>query len=392
MSLKIQISDSMIFDDRLSFGDIKVYCALLVLSAGVDRCVVTKRQIEKVSGMNKIVRHTNNLELYKYIIVKRSNGGEANVYMLPLVEMPPQLPIADRLSSFMEEYVRYSTGVHSSATTRTYTSCIRELIAFTGDVSIKSVDVRIVEKFLSHKKLKVSAYTSRKHYISLKSVFERAVVWEIIPSNPFKKIKMPRVPETEVAYFQKEELQSFISTIADPNFRDLALFAFYSSFRRSEILNLRWCDIDLDQGLIHLRNRLEFITKSKRNRSIGINPGLAAILYRRKQFVESEDAWLFSNSRGGQLDGDAVSKKFKKYVRSAGVNPALRLHSLRHSSTSLMLAMGAPSVAVQRHLGHQRLATTEKYSHVSRQLLIETANSLPILLNNTYHQTSFIGK
>lgn len=301
----------MLFDDRLSRGDIRVYGALTKIAAGSNVCIASKKQIAKVSGMDKIVRYTKNLAQCKYISIVAGKNGEVNSYHLPLVEVQPVQPIVDRLSSFMEEYLRYSVGVHSPATTRTYASCIRELIAFAGDLSIKAVDVRTVEQFLAHKKLKVSAYTSRKHYISLKSVFERAVAWEIIPSNPFKKIKMPRVAEVEVAYFQKEELQRFVSAIEDPHFKDLILFAFYSSFRRSEILNLRWCDIDLGQGLIHLRNRQEFNTKNRKNRTIGINPGLAAILYRRKQVVKSEDAWLFSNSRGGQLDGDAVSKKFK---------------------------------------------------------------------------------
>ena len=378
MLASVQISEEMLFDNRLTLSDLRIYASLIKIADGSNECTVPKKEIARISKINRVERYTKNLRRCGYISFTQEHSGQVNTYKLPLVIPTSAQVIIDRLSTFMEEYLVYSRGVHSPATTKTYRGCLRELIKYLGDISLKEIDVRMIEKFLTHKKL-VSPYTSRRHYISLKAIFERAVTWEIIKNNPFRKIKQPKVPEVEVAYFKQHELQRLVSIIDDGDFRDLVLCAFYSGFRRGELLALRWRDIDLNSGIIHVRNSDVFKTKSGRNRTIGICKGLHTILSRRKERTLNEDDWVFVNAKGEPLKGDTITKKFKKFVVKAGLDRRLRWHGLRHSSASLMLAMGVPSFAVQKHLGHSRLQTTEKYSHVPDSLLQQSVGRLPII-------------
>ncbi len=378
MQLPITIPDSIIFDSRLTLGDIKVYCALVKIAAGLNQCIAAKKQIALISDMDRVCRYTKNLQSHGYIKITRSKPGEFNTYYLPHIVASNKKSPSNQLRLFAGEYLKYSTGIHTPATIRTYKSCLNELILFAGDIPLKEINIMLIERFLSHKRL-VSPYTARRHYISLKSIFERAVVWGLIDGNPFRKIRQPKVPEVEVAYFKQHELQNLLLLIKDDEFRELVLVAFYSSLRRGELLSLRWRDIDLTQGVIQIRNSGLFTTKTGRNRTIGVCSGLHVILSRRKEKADGKTELVFTNGNGQALNGNWVTKEFKKYIRIANLDPRLRWHSLRHSGASLMLAMGAPAFAVQKHLGHQRLQTTERYSHAPVHLLIQTANVLPTI-------------
>jgi integrase len=383
MQAPITIPESMIFDNRLTIGDIRVYCALVKIADGTNQCIVAKKQISQISGMDKVCRHTNNLLKSGYLKINQGRQGDFNKYTLPLV-----IPIKNSsndglLSVFLQEYLQFSQGYHSKSTTRTYRSCMRELIAFTGDIELKQIDIRLMEKFLAQKRATTSDYSARKYFISLKSIFSKALAWGLIEQSPFKHIKMPRVAEREVDYFKIEEFQHLLSFINDSDFLELVICLFYTSFRRSELLNLKWGNIDFENNLVHLCNTQTFSTKNLKNRVVGMSKPLYDLLLRRKMQSQSDCDWIFYNSKKQRLDANSVSKKFKYFVRLAGFGDRkLRLHSIRHSSAMLLLSRGVPSLVLQHHLGHSKITTTQKYVHVPHDVLIRAANALPVIARN----------
>jgi integrase len=108
-------------------------------------------------------------------------------------------------------------------------------------------------------------------YRILKSAFEKAVQWNYIESNPFDKIKLPKIPQNKPVFISDIELKQIVSYEKDKILKDIYLFAFYSGCRINEILNLKWNNINFSERFISIKNDETFTTKSKKERIIPIN-------------------------------------------------------------------------------------------------------------------------
>ena len=155
--------------------------------------------------------------------------------------------------------------------------------------------------------------------------------------------------------------------------------------RRSELLALRWCDVDLllcqahiTRSLHHLRTG-EIVFRSpktaKGRRMVSLSPSAALLLqeHRDKQEAQrailgiplKDDDLIFSDLAGNPLLPDTVSHVWAKLVKRAGLE-GIRFHDARHTHASLMLKQGAHPKVVQERLGHATISTTlDLYSHVA---------------------------
>lgn len=113
----------------------------------------------------------------------------------------PEEPKGIHFSEFIRQYSAYSTGVHTPKTFKTYQSTSREWLRVEGDAPIQSIGIRQIENFLSVKKVEASDWSARKYYISLAAAFEKAVHWEFISVNPFRKVRNPRAHEVLPVFF-----------------------------------------------------------------------------------------------------------------------------------------------------------------------------------------------
>lgn len=150
------------------------------------------------------------------------------------------------------------------------------------------------------------------------------------------------------------------------DFRDAFLLLIASGLRRGELLALRWQDCDFAAGLLHVRpQRNGWTPKTKRPRAAGIPPWAVEILTRRKQ--TQGGAGPFQDAEGKPImDPSTLSHGWARLARQHGC-PHLRLHDLRHSHATEALERGATIREVQEQLGHRRVTTTERYTHVNRK-------------------------
>ena len=284
------------------------------------------------------------------------------------------------LQTFQTDFLTYSSGVHTEKTQRHFKVAFKEFCRVIGDLPLQRIGIREIEQFLSVKKAEASDWTARKYYTALASAFEKAIDWNFLSVNPFRKVPKPKGKETYPLFFSRTEFEHLLSFIIDKDFRELCITALFTGVRLGELLSLEWSDIDFPQRMATIQNKDTFQTKSKRNRVLPLNDTLFAVLIKRRTDALNETGYVF-HRRGMKLKEDFVSKTFKGYVKLSGLNPTLHFHSLRHSFASWLVQDGVSIYAVKELLGHSDVKTTQVYSHLQPEQLHSTVNRISIVLN-----------
>jgi integrase len=131
----------------------------------------------------------------------------------------------------------------------------------------------------------------------------------------------------------------------------------------------RWGDVDFNGRKVVVRRAVSAnveasSTKSRRAREVPLPDQAAEALLRlasRNDFIAGDD-YVFTNRFGRRLDGSALRRRFERARAAAGLRP-LRLHDLRHTCGSLLVAGGVDLASVKSAMGHSRITTTERYLH-----------------------------
>lgn len=167
--------------------------------------------------------------------------------------------------------------------------------------------------------------------------------------------------------------------------RTIITFDLLSGLRRGELLGLRWCDVDLDQRMICIRQTWNYLPKKgcyvgtpksrSSERPLKISQTAVLLLLECKSWQERQkdllgDAWanpdnrVFTKEDGSPFFPDGLTQWFSEFVRRSGL-PKVSVHSLRHTYASLLIADGTPLVVVAHNMGHAQASTTANiYAHV----------------------------
>ena len=211
----------------------------------------------------------------------------------------------------------------------------------------------------------VSAHTIQKELNTLKHLLSLAVEWEIIPYNPANKLKSPRVPAGRVRYLQPTELIVLIEACLDW-LRPIVAIAASTGMRRSEIVGLRWMDVDLLHDRVVLPQ-----TKNGEGRIVYLNKfaqaALASLAF--DQNTKPTDR-LFPS-----ITPERVSVAFRRTCRALGIAD-FRFHDLRHTAASWLRMSGADIHTVAQLLGHKDLRMASRYQHLSASFLAEAVGKL----------------
>jgi integrase len=181
-------------------------------------------------------------------------------------------------------------------------------------------------------------------------------------------VERPKVVYTgEFDTYEPEEVELLGAAAADEQDAALYRVAAYAGLRQGELLGLRWSDVDLVGGLLHVRrnytDRREKVPKGKRVRSVPMTPAVVDALARLKEreHFSGEDDLVFCDVVGGHLNAWSLRRRFYRAVEAAGLR-RIRFHDLRHAFGSLAIRVLDP-FAVQTYMGHQHYSTTQRYLH-----------------------------
>jgi integrase len=225
----------------------------------------------------------------------------------------------------------------------------------------------------------------------------------LVSRNVALVAKAPRlrsIPKVEQQAWTAAQLQAFLRAAAGHRLFPTLWLAAATGLRRSELLGLRWSDIDFEhrrlsvnRGLLALGYELHESRGKTDNarRPIDLDPTTIAVLrgWRALQFAEfaavgiDEDGWVFTDPDGQPVHPHAISQAFERIARRARV-PVIRFHDLRHTHGTLLIKEGVPVKVVSERLGHANIAfTIETYQHVLPGMQADAANTCHTLLAPT---------
>jgi integrase/recombinase XerC len=243
---------------------------------------------------------------------------------------------------------------------------------------IDKVDSLTIRGYLGalHKNNKKT--TIARKLSAVRSFFRYLVKYGYITDSPADSILTPKQEKTIPAYLTVDDMFRLLDSIKDdtlPGLRNRAIFeTIYScGIRVSELAGLNLFDVDAASHVIRV------LGKGNKQRIVPIGKkAIGAIKnYRNKLEAESgvhsdKNGPLFLNKNNGRLTTRSIARILDKLVRECGMQTPVSPHGLRHSFATHMLDAGADLRVVQELLGHKSLSTTQKYTHVSIDRLMET--------------------
>jgi tyrosine recombinase XerC len=240
------------------------------------------------------------------------------------------------------------------------------------------IDRKLIRRYVSY--LSESRYARRsiaRKASALRSMLKWALIHDLIPANPAEDVGVPKLdrPLPKVAKAAEAARLCDLPPSDDPiGIRDRAILEllYGSGLRVAELCGLDLTDIDLRSESVQVtgkgrKDRLVPMSDSARGALAAYIQDARGALVREKADRQSTDA-LFLNNRGTRLGPRSVRSLVTKYCKADGLMP-MTPHGLRHSFATHLLDGGADLRAVQELLGHENLATTQIYTHVSTERL-----------------------
>ena len=218
-----------------------------------------------------------------------------------------------------------------------------------------------------------------KHYnCVLRPALRQAYRNKLIPDNPFDFIDSIKKEKATMSFYDKNEMKLFFAAIKGHKLEIPFILAAYYGFRRSEVLGLRWSAIDFEHKLITVKS----------HRTLPLIPAVESALLKHKAQIEENKRFYGNTYDARYLDyvcveengkivyPDHMTKKFADLLKEKNLRH-IRLHDLRHSCASNLLANGVQLKEIQEWLGHSNFGTTaDVYSHLDFSAKVKAAKTL----------------
>lgn len=262
----------------------------------------------------------------------------------------------------LNQYLNWANYNLSASSVRNVKISSKHFLQYRGNITLAEVDTFFVDNFLVELSSKApKGY--RVYYRTLKAMFQKFVQWNFVSKNPFTNVKLPKFQISEKKFFEYDEFINLISKEKDIKLRLLFLLDFFTGLRLSEIVNLKWEDINFSQKYITVGSDT-FQTKSRRIRKIPLNNNSIKILQLLKINYGSSK-YVFSKSNSFPFTSDYISKRFKRLLRANSFEDYYTFHSIRHSTASNLAREGIALPIIQQILGHSDIKTTMIYTHTN---------------------------
>lgn len=279
------------------------------------------------------------------------------------------------LSEACPEPCRRIEGPVLSAVEGPVVSGVERGDAWQQAIGLAEIDVLTIRAFIADLHANGIARSSiARKLATLRSFFRYLCREAVVQANPAKLVSTPKLPKRLPPHLSVDEVDRLLAAPAGHDARgarDRAILElFYASgIRLSELIDVDMPHLDLLEGLVKVKG------KGNRERIVPIGSKAIAALRRyrdrRGELIPASKRGrlapqaLFLNRLGGRLSTRSVARILLTYLKRSGLGPKITPHGLRHSYATHLLEAGADLRAIQELLGHSRLSTTQRYTHVN---------------------------
>ncbi|MGA7931575.1 MAG: tyrosine recombinase XerC [Candidatus Sulfotelmatobacter sp.] len=292
------------------------------------------------------------------------------------MSMPAKTIVDKAAANFLRHLRERNASPH---TVKAYSRDLSLFAAYAGSRGWTQIDHIAVRGFLSQLYQKGLSKTSvARALAAVRSLYRWLAREGLVEQNPAKLVATPKLPKKLPRVPTIEEMNSVIDgempeSAAFPERDRLLLELLYGcGIRNSELTGINLDDIRLSAEAILIRG------KGKKERYVpfgdSVRTALAAYFLERQRILDEihkRSTALLINRRGGRLTTRSVGRIIKKIAVAKGLSPDVHPHTLRHAFGAHMLEEGADLRAIQELLGHERLATTQRYTQLSMKHVLE---------------------
>jgi len=284
------------------------------------------------------------------------------------------------------QHLKYERNV-SPHTLRNYLSDLGQFREFLlsiekrDDIDIKEIDRLTIREWLAslhgdHKKTSVARKLS-----SLRTFFQFLIRDGQLESNPAKQVATPKIERKLPSHLSIEDAVRFIETPdtnTDLGRRDRAIieFLYATGIRVGELVGINLADVDFREQMVRVMGKrrkeriVPFGTPALEALTLYINDA-RPIFLSNAAVSERDPNALFLNYQGTRITTRSVGRMIEKYIKQCADIHDISPHSLRHTFATHLLDAGADLRDIQELLGHARLTTTQIYTQVSMEKMIE---------------------
>jgi integrase/recombinase XerC len=278
------------------------------------------------------------------------------------------------------DFIRHLREINASQhTVKAYSRDLSLFATYAGSRGWKQIDHVAVRGFLSQLYEKGLSKTSvARSLAAVRSLYRWLAREGLVEQNPAKLVSTPKLPKKLPRVPTIEEM----NTVIDGEMPEVATFPerdrlmlellYGCGIRNSELTGINLEDIGMSAEAILIRG------KGKKERYVpfgdAVKAALAAYLPERQKLlatIRERSNALLINRRGGRLTTRSVGRNIKKIAVAKGLSPDVHPHTLRHAFGTHMLEEGADLRAIQELLGHERLATTQRYTQLSMKHVLQ---------------------
>jgi integrase len=313
--------------------------------------------------------------------------------------------LAQFLTDWLENTVKPK---NKQLTHRSYEWIIRiHLIPGLGKLQLVQVTPQKLQAFINERSAAgLSAATVKHINATLRAALSQAHRWQLVQQNAAKLVTLPRSVRYQPTILNPTQAKELLAFVRGQRYEALFTVALTLGLRRGETLGLRWCDVDLEKGILNVRHSLERVKgeglrlsepkseRAKRQLRIPQLCLMALLNHRATQDQEREWAgskwqdggFVFTTGSGTPMHPDDISRLFPTVLKAAKL-PKVRFHDLRHSCATLLLSLGVHAKLVQETLGHSSYQLTmDTYSHMIPALRNEVADRMDEILSTTVNE------
>jgi integrase/recombinase XerC len=247
----------------------------------------------------------------------------------------------------------------------------RELSVDPENLPIEAIDIYIVRSFLGQLTDEgMERKTMARKLSAMRSFFKFLCREGVLQKNPVQRIATPKLGRKLPHFLYLEQVEKLLqtpdcTTLLGARDQVILELLYGSGLRVSELAGLNRRDIDSESSLLRVRG------KGNKERIVPLTQysidAIKAYLQRREDKQEA----LLLNYQGSRLSTRSIRRILEKLALEAGLSEHLHPHMLRHSFATHLLDGGADLRSVQELLGHAKLSSTQIYTHLTRERLLE---------------------